>query len=182
MNWIYHSSQFKHECELEQQREDMQILSSMKTSDRQHDSSLLGSVRRRLIAPKFRNQHSTTPPPTTTIVISTSPNHSNESKSKTRSMTMDLKQNSPKESMTNNGKMISMFSLSRVDIHFENIVGYLVVLVESEFSNGKISQIRYGKFRWIIKVFDQCSVFFSLNNFLSVLVRIPNPEHHLHIH
>lgn len=115
MNWIYHSSQYKHECDLEQQKEDMQMYSTMKNPDRHAESSLLGSVRRRLIAPKFRNQHSITPPPTATIVISTTGNQSNEAKSKTRSMTMDLKRSSSKESMTNNGKMISMFSLSRVN-------------------------------------------------------------------
>jgi hypothetical protein len=115
MNFILNHSQYKHECEVEQHREDVQMYSSSKLYDRHTDNSLLGSVRRRLIAPKLRAQHSTTPPPTAIIISpSSTPNNAHESKSKTRSTTMDLKRSSSKESMTTNGKMISMFSLSKV--------------------------------------------------------------------
>jgi hypothetical protein len=115
MNFILNHSQYKHECEIEQQREDPHIYSSTKIYDRQTDNSLLGSVRRRLIAPKLRSQHSTTPPPPTTIIISTPiTNNTNDSKSKTRSMTMDLKRSASRESMITNGKMISIFSSSKV--------------------------------------------------------------------
>lgn len=115
MNLILCHSQYKHECDLEQQqqREEMQ-----KTSDR--DSSLLGSVRRRLIAPKLRvqnpaNENGKASP--TTIIITTPP--SNDSRSKTRSMTMDLRRSVSRESITTNGnhsgKMTSFFSSSKVE-------------------------------------------------------------------
>lgn len=118
MNFIFNHSQYKHECEIEQQKEDAQILSPSKTHDRHGDTSLLGSVRRRLIAPKLRAQHSLTPPPPTAIIVSTSPStNTNDLKSKTRSMTIDLKKSSSKESVAahgNNGNMASVFASTKV--------------------------------------------------------------------
>jgi len=114
MNFILNHSQYKHEYEIEQQREDPHIYSSTKMYDRHTDNSLLGSVRRRLIAPKLRTQHSTTPPPTTIIISTATTNNTNDSKSKTRSMTMDLKRSASRESMITNGKMASIFSSSKV--------------------------------------------------------------------
>ncbi|CAM2706512.1 unnamed protein product [Rotaria socialis] len=119
MSFIFNSSLYKHECEIEQQKEDAQMYSSPKAYDRHTDNSILGSVRRRLIAPKFRAQHSITPPPpppppSTTIIISTPT--PNDSKTKTSIMSMDLKHSVSKESMTNNsnnGKKASMFFLSK---------------------------------------------------------------------
>ncbi|CAF2127795.1 unnamed protein product [Rotaria magnacalcarata] len=114
MSFIFNRSLYKHECEIEQQKEDAQIYSSSKTYDRHADNSILGSVRRRLIAPKFRAQHSITPPPSATIIISTPT--STDSKTKTSIMTMDLKHSASKESITNNsnnGKKSSMFFLSK---------------------------------------------------------------------
>jgi hypothetical protein len=113
MNFIFNHSQYKHEYDIEQQQKDIQIYSSSKIYDRHTDNSLLGSVRRRFIPPKLR-----TSSPSSTIIISTpSSNNTNDSKSK-RSMTMDLRRSTSKESMTNNGnhsgKMISIFSLSKV--------------------------------------------------------------------
>lgn len=117
MNFIFNHSQYKHECDIEQQKEDTQIYSSTKIYDRHTDNSLLGSVRRRLIAPKLRAQHSTTPPPPAAIIVSpTSPSNTNDLKSKTRSLTMDLKRSASRESMPTNGKMSSIFSSSKVKI------------------------------------------------------------------
>jgi len=135
MNFILCHSQYKHECDIEQQqREEIQNNSSTKTPDRHTDSSLLGSVRRRLIAPKLRVQNPTTTPensksssPAATITITTPPsNNTNDSRSKTRSMTMDLRRSASRESITTNGntttngnytgKMTSFFSSSKVNL------------------------------------------------------------------
>ena len=122
MDFILNHSQYKHECEIEQQREDAQIYSSTKTYDRHADNSLLGSVRRRFIAPKLRVQHSSTTSPTTVVISTPSVNNTNDSKSKIRTMTMDLNQNASRESLTtngnNHGKMTSIFSLSKVKSTF----------------------------------------------------------------
>jgi hypothetical protein len=123
MNIIVNRSQYKHECEIEQQREEPQIYSSAKAYDRHTDHSLLGSVKRRFIAPKFRAQHSTTPPPTA-IVISTPMTHNtNDTKSKSRAMTIDLKRSTSRESMTtngnNHGKTTSFLFLTKVNSLFE---------------------------------------------------------------
>jgi hypothetical protein len=162
MNFILNHSQYKHECELEQHREDAQMYSS-KLYDRHTDNSLLGSVRRRFIAPKLRAQHSTTPPPPAAIIVSGSApgaNSMHESKSKTRSMTMDLKRSSSKESMATNGnhhgKMISMFSLSKVKIiwKIKRNCFFYSELVESQPSDREIECqsfiIRCRKCRFII--------------------------------
>jgi hypothetical protein len=118
MNLVLNHSQYKHECEAEQQREDAQIYSSAKSYDRYIDNSLLGSVKRRLIAPKFRAQHSTTPPPTAIIISTPSSHNLHDSKSKSRAMTIDLKRSVSRESMTtngnNHGKVPTFFSLSKV--------------------------------------------------------------------
>jgi hypothetical protein len=146
MNFILNHSQYKHECELEQHREDLQMYSSNKLYS---DNSLLGSVRRRFIAPKLRAQHSTTPPPTAIIVSPSSPtaNNAHESKSKIRSMTIDLKRSSSKESMSTNGnhhgKMISMFSLSKVKIVFENKMKYFIYRVIALESRNRILIVYY---------------------------------------
>ncbi|CAF1167389.1 unnamed protein product [Adineta ricciae] len=95
-------SQYKHECELEQQqhqREETQN-NTLKTPDRHGDSSLLGSVRRRFIAPKLRVQNPASSP-ATTIIVTTPP--SNDARTKTRSMTMDLRRSASRESITTNG-------------------------------------------------------------------------------
>lgn len=126
MNFILNHSQYKHECDIEQQKEDIQIYSSStKIYDRHQDNSLLGSVRRRFITQKIRAQNSSTPPPpppSTPIVVSTSSssssNNTNGSRSKIRSMTMDIKRSTSRESMITNGKMISIFSLSKVNYLF----------------------------------------------------------------
>jgi hypothetical protein len=132
MNFILYHSQYKHECDIEQQqREEVQNNSSAKTPDRHTDSSLLGSVRRRLIAPKLRVQNPTnesgkSSPAAATIIITTPPsNNTNESRSKTRSMTMDLRRSVSRESITGNGhttngnttgKTTSFFSSSKVNL------------------------------------------------------------------
>jgi len=131
MNFVLYHSQYKHECDIEQQqqREEIQNNSSNKTPDRHTDSSLLGSVRRRLIAPKLRVQNPTTTDnvksssPSTTIIITTPPsNNTNDSRSKTRSMAMDLPRSVSRESITTNGnqsgKMTSFFSSSKVNFLF----------------------------------------------------------------
>lgn len=117
MNLILCQSQYKHECDIEQQQHARE--ETQKTPDRHADSSLLGSVRRRLIAPKLRVQNTTNEngkSSATTIVISTPP--TNDSRSKTRSMTMDLRRSVSRESMTTNGnhssKVTSFFSSSKV--------------------------------------------------------------------
>jgi hypothetical protein len=131
MNFVLYHSQYKHECDIEhQQREEIHNNSSTKTPDRHTDSSLLGSVRRRLIAPKLRVQNSTTTDngkssPGATIVVTTPPSmNTNDSRSKTRSMTMDLRRSVSRESITTNGhsttngnntgRMTSFFSSSKV--------------------------------------------------------------------
>jgi hypothetical protein len=118
MDFVLNHSQYKHECELEQQREDTQIYSSTKIYDRHADNSLLGSVRRRFIAPKVRVQNSNTISPTAIIISTPSSNNGNDSKSKLRTMASDLNRSVSKESMAtngnNNGKLTSVFSLSRV--------------------------------------------------------------------
>ncbi|CAF0794556.1 unnamed protein product [Rotaria sordida] len=130
MNFILYNSQYKHECDIEQQqqqqqKEEIQNNSSIKSPDRHADSSLLGSVRRRFIAPKLRIQNSTTtdngkssPAPTTNI-LSPSSNNTNDSRSKVRSMTMDLRRSVSRESITTNGnnttKMTSFFSSSKTN-------------------------------------------------------------------
>jgi hypothetical protein len=133
MNLILYQSQYKHECDIEQQqqREETQNNSTSKTPDRHADSSLLGSVRRRFIAPKLRVQNPTNEnnksSPATTIVITTPPSNNNDSRSKTRSMTMDLRRSASRESITttsnghtttngnHSGKMTSFFSSSKVN-------------------------------------------------------------------
>ena len=138
MNFILYHSQYKHECDVEQQqREEAHQNSSTKTPERHTDSSLLGSVRRRLIAPKLRIQNSTitdngkSSPAVQQIIITTPPsNNTNDSRSKTRSMTMDLRRSASRESLTTNGhtitqpngnntgKMTSFFSSSKVNTSF----------------------------------------------------------------
>jgi hypothetical protein len=136
MNFILNHSQYKHECDIEQQqREEVHNNSLTKTPDRHADSSLLGSVRRRLIAPKLRVQNPTTtengksPQAAATIIITTPPsNNTNDSRTKARSMTMDLQRSASRESLTTNGhtttttngnqtgKMTSFFSSSKVNL------------------------------------------------------------------
>ncbi|CAF0933796.1 unnamed protein product [Adineta ricciae] len=102
MNFVLLHSQYKHECELEQQqhqREETQN-NTLKTPDRHGDSSLLGSVRRRFIAPKLRVQNPASSP-ATTIIVTTPP--SNDARTKTRSMTMDLRRSASRESIITNG-------------------------------------------------------------------------------
>lgn len=135
MNFILNHSLYKHECDNEQRQEEIQNNSSIKSSDRHGDSSILGSVRRRLIAPKLRVQNTTTnengksSSPATTIIVTTPPsNNTNDSRSKTRSMTMDLRRSVSRESITTNGhttttttngnssgKATSFFSSSKVN-------------------------------------------------------------------
>lgn len=118
MNSILNHSQYKHECDVEQQKDDVPTFPSPKTYDRHTDNSLLGSVRRRLIAPKARTQHSITPPPTTIVVSTQTSNNQNELKSKASSTIMDLKQSASKESMvpnSSNGKLSSLFFPSKVN-------------------------------------------------------------------
>jgi hypothetical protein len=134
MNFILYHSQYKHECDIEQQqqREEAQNNSSTKTSERHTDSSLLGSVRRRFIAPKLRVQNPTNgngkSSPGGTIIITTPPsNNTNDPRSKTRSMTMDLRRSVSRESITTNGhlgtngnhsgKVTSFFSSSKVNLN-----------------------------------------------------------------
>jgi hypothetical protein len=130
MNLMLFHSQYKHECDIEQQQQQRE--EALKTSDRHADSSLLGSVRRRFIAPKVRIQNPTNEnnksSPSATIIITTPPssnNNNNDSRSKTRSMTMDLRRSASRESINTNGhtttngnhsnKMTSFFSSSKVN-------------------------------------------------------------------
>ncbi|CAF1197303.1 unnamed protein product [Adineta steineri] len=136
MNFILYHSQYKHECEIEQQqKEEIQNNSTTKSSDRHTDSSLLGSVRRRLIAPKLRIQNSShvdngkgsssvSSSPATTIIVTTPPsNNTNDSRAKARSVTMDLQRSASRESIitnghsttngNNTGRMTSFFSSSK---------------------------------------------------------------------
>ncbi|CAF0746655.1 unnamed protein product [Adineta steineri] len=117
MEFISNHSQYKRECEIEQQRDDTHMYSSSKAYDRPVDNSLLGSVRRRFIAPKVRVQHTNNTSSSTTYIISSpSANNTNDSKTKIRSMTEDLKRSTSRESMLMNGnygKMTSIFSSSK---------------------------------------------------------------------
>lgn len=124
MNFILFNSQYKHECDIEQQREEANNNSSSKNSDRHTDNSLLGSVRRRFIAPKLRVQNSTntdngkSSSSSNNAATTPSTNNTNDSRSKTRSMTMDLRRSASRESITTNGnniaKVTSFFSSSKV--------------------------------------------------------------------
>ncbi|UJR23704.1 hypothetical protein I4U23_026685 [Adineta vaga] len=109
MDLILNHSQYKHECELEQQRED----SSPKTYDRHIDNSLLGSMKRRLIAPKLRVQHANPSTPTTYIITSSTVNNTNDPKLKVRSLADEIKRSVSKESVISNGKITSIFSSSK---------------------------------------------------------------------
>ena len=130
MNFVLRQSQYKHECDLEQQqREESQSYASAKTPDRHSDNSLLGSVRRRLIAPKLRvqNTHADNGKP---AIVASTPTSSTDPRSKTRSMTMDLRRSASRESINTNGhstttttstaptngngRMTSFFSSSKV--------------------------------------------------------------------
>lgn len=136
MTFIFSHSQYKHECDLEQQhqREELQN-SSNKSADRHHtDNSLLGSVRRRLIAPKLRVQNSHADNEKSSkaaaVVAQTTPTSThNDSRSKTRSMTMELRRSVSRESITTNGhtnstsgnaRMMSFFSSSKVSKNTNN--------------------------------------------------------------
>ena len=128
MNFIVHHSQYKHECDIEQQqqRDEAHAYSSSKASERHTDNSLLGSVRRRLIAPKLRIQNSTSDNGKSSATAASTPtsNSTNDARSKTRSMTMDLRRSASRESISNNnhivsngmntGRMTSFFSSSKV--------------------------------------------------------------------
>lgn len=131
MNFILHHSQYRHECDIEQQQREEAHNLSVKTPDRHNDSSLLGSVRRRLIAPKVRvqnqnNDNGKSPTPATIIITTPSSNNGSDSRSKTRSMTMDLRRSVSRESITTNGhgstngnhtnKTTSFFSSSKVRV------------------------------------------------------------------
>lgn len=130
MNFILWNSQYKHECDIEQQqKEEANNNTSMKTADRHVDNSLLGSVRRRFITPKLRVQNSSTTadngkssPVSTAMIASPPVNNINDSRSKTRSMTMDLRRSASRESITTNGnngtKTTSFFSSSKVSSFF----------------------------------------------------------------
>jgi hypothetical protein len=140
MNWIVYHSQYKHECDIEQQQRE-EAHNTSKTPDRHGDSSLLGSVRRRFIAPKVRvqnpNNDNNKSSPAATIIITTPPsnNNTNDSRSKTRSMTMDLRRSASRESINTNGhtttttttngnhsgKMTSFFSSSKVNFFIRSI-------------------------------------------------------------
>ncbi|CAF1628257.1 unnamed protein product [Rotaria magnacalcarata] len=130
MNFILCNSQYKHECDIEQQQKEEannnnNNNSSSKSSDRHTESSLLGSVRRRFIAPKLRVQNSTTTdngkssPASNSTITTPSSNNINDSRSKTRSMTMDLRRSTSRESITTNGnnmtKVTSFFSSSKTN-------------------------------------------------------------------
>ncbi|CAF1101802.1 unnamed protein product [Rotaria sp. Silwood1] len=149
MSFIFNHSQYKHECDIEQQKEGTQIYSSAKTYDRHADNSLLGSVRRRFIAPKVRTQHSVTPPPTTIIVSTPSSHNISDLKSKTNLVTMELKQSASKESITNNsnnGKMSSIFySLKNQSPQMERS-NTNRVLLESENADLSLSPRSNSKF------------------------------------
>ena len=133
MNFVFSHSQYKHECDVEQQqqREESQNYSSSKSSERHSDNSLLGSVRRRFIAPKLRIQSSNpdhvkvVAAGVTSPTTAPTPPNNNESRSKTRSMTMELRRSVSRESITTNGhnsstngnggtRMTSFFSSSKV--------------------------------------------------------------------
>ncbi|CAF4518259.1 unnamed protein product, partial [Rotaria sp. Silwood2] len=149
MSFIFNHSQYKHECDIEQQKEDAQIYSSTKTYDRHADNSLLGSVRRRFIAPKLRTQHSLTPPPTTIIVSTPSSNNINDSKSKTSSVTTELKQSASKESITNNsnnGKMSSIFFLPKNQIPQMEKLNTTRAFLEAENADLSLSSRSNSKF------------------------------------
>ena len=139
MNLVVYHSQYKHECDIEQQQRE-EAHNSSKTPDRHGDSSLLGSVRRRFIAPKVRvqnpNNDNNKSSPAATIIITTPPsntnaNNNNDSRSKTRSMTMDLRRSASRESINTNGhsttngnhsgKMTSFFSSSKVNFFIRTI-------------------------------------------------------------
>ena len=136
MNFIVHHSQYKHECDIEQQqqRDEAHAYSSSKASERHTDNSLLGSVRRRLIAPKLRIQNSTSDngKPSTSTASTPTSNSTTDARSKTRSMTMDLRRSASRESISNNthnasngtnaARVTSFFSSSKVS-------GYVVLLV-----------------------------------------------------
>ncbi|CAF4521442.1 unnamed protein product [Rotaria socialis] len=127
MNSILCNSQYKHECDIEQQQKEEanNNNSSSKSSDRHSESSLLGSVRRRFIAPKLRVQNSTTTdngkssPASNSTITTPSSNNINDSRSKTRSMTMDLRRSTSRESIATNGnnmtKVTSFFSSSKTN-------------------------------------------------------------------
>ena len=112
MNLILYQSQYKHECDAEHHKDDAHAYSSAKGYDRHSDNSLLGSVRRRFIAPKLRSQQPNTP---TAVVVSPTTGQNSDAKSKSRSMTMDLNRSASKDSVATNGKIISMFSISKVN-------------------------------------------------------------------
>jgi hypothetical protein len=123
MDFIINQSQYKHECELEQQRDDVQMHSPAKTYDRHTDNSLLGSVKRRFIAPKVRVQQPNSPTPTTYIISSPTANNTSDPKLKVRSITDDVKRTVSKDSITtnghnNHGKMTSIFLPSKVKLIF----------------------------------------------------------------
>ena len=106
MNFVLHHSQYKRECDLEQQqREETQSYATLKTPDRHSDNSLLGSVRRRLIAPKLRVQNAHSDNGKASTAASTPPSNTNstDARSKTRSMTMDLRRSASRESISTNG-------------------------------------------------------------------------------
>ncbi|CAF0877590.1 unnamed protein product [Adineta ricciae] len=109
MDFVVNHSQYKHECEIEQQRED----SIAKNYDRHTDNSILGTVKRRLIAPKLRVQHTNSPTTTTYLITSSATNNANDAKPKVRTLADDIKRNIPKESMVSNGKVASIFSSSK---------------------------------------------------------------------
>jgi hypothetical protein len=132
MTFIVHHSQYRHEYDLEHQQREESQLNSSKSSERHTDNSLLGSVRRRFIAPKLRvqNSHSdnskSSSNAATNLAVSSS-NNSNDQRSKTRSMTMDLRRSVSRESINTNGhpgqtnglttgRMTSFFSSSKVNL------------------------------------------------------------------
>ena len=119
MNFILFYSQYKHECDLEQQQKDeIQLSIQAKGSERHTDSSLLGSVRRRFIASKSRPQNSISiSSPSTAVASPSLSNHQQtDSKPRTRTMTMDIKHNSSKDSTGTNGKTSGLFSSFKVNI------------------------------------------------------------------
>ena len=132
MSFIVHHSQYRHEYDLEQQHREESQTNSSKSSERHTDNSLLGSVRRRFIAPKLRvqnshsdNSKSSPSAAATTNVAVSSANNATDPRSKTRSMTMDLRRSVSRESINTNGhtgptngmgtgRMTSFFSSSNV--------------------------------------------------------------------
>jgi hypothetical protein len=107
MNFIVYHSQYRHECDIEQQqhKDEIHMLSSMKSSERHTDSSLLGSVRRRFIPPKLRAQNSTPPSTSQTTSSTSTSNAMHDAKAKMRSMTIDVRPNPARDYVTSNGKM-----------------------------------------------------------------------------